>query len=124
MTSNQLFHGLNDRFRKRTQFLYRLGFRYECADFRKTTEYDRVGGIAAMIRRHYTGPATRWAVLRIRKMWCSLAESPLSGVLYFTKLPPMGIHSFGPNGKLQNSFRSANIVNYGICCHPTLKIRP
>ena len=57
MTSNQLFHGLNDRFRKRTQFLYRLGFRYECADFRKTTEYDRVGGIAAMIRRHYTGPA-------------------------------------------------------------------
>jgi len=57
MTSNQTFHGFADRFRKRTQQLYRLGFRYELASLVKTTEYDRCGGCAAMVRRNYTGPA-------------------------------------------------------------------
>lgn len=57
MTSNQRFHGFNDRFTRRTKQLYRLGFRYECAMLPKRNEYDELHGTAAMVRRGYTGHA-------------------------------------------------------------------
>lgn len=85
MTSNQYYRGLDRRFQRRCRQLYRLGFRYESAEFSPAYEGQRrVPQMAAMIRRRRL--INEWDVVAIQTIhhvhnrdWPSVLRGVLRG---------------------------------------------